>query len=88
MQHQERNLYQEASLYYYLKTILQNGKRSWFVVKSYDYVRLTLLEGLIRNNKPYNIRDYANVLFAGEEDYAPKAVLDYVNRIHGTNFSD
>ena len=73
---------------YYLNANLKSGKPAWYIIKAFDNIKLALLQKLIADNKPYNIRDYAEILYGGYEAVAPQQVLDEVNSKFGTNFTN
>ncbi len=70
----------------YLKTTTEDGRKTWFVADIKDSIKEAILDKQIKDNKPYNLRDYAEVLYAGREAEAPREVLDYVNKKYNTSF--
>lgn len=78
----------QKKLLYYIQTKLKDDNNAWFVIKAFDSIKLTLLQKKISENLPYNVRDYAEILYAGYEVQAPQELLGEVNQELGTNFSN
>lgn len=75
-------------LIYYLMTTLKNGRQAWYVVQLNSKIKLELLEGYIRKNMGYDVRDLGEILYAGYEAKAPQEILDAVNTQYGTEFTN
>jgi len=76
----------DASLLYYLRTIVSDGLDAWFIAGFSSKMKLELLKRKIADNQPYDLREYAEILYAGHEKEAPQELLDDVNREYGTCF--